>query len=1076
MRMPAAVFSLFGLVAPCCSVAVAQSAATDDARVNFNRDIRPILSNNCFKCHGFDEKQRQGGLRLDTMDGQRAERKSGRHAVVPGKRAESMLVERISADDPAARMPPPASGKHLSESQIELLKRWIDQGADWQQHWSFVPVKRPELSAVKNETWVRNPIDRFVLNRLEREGLQPSPPASKPTLVRRLTYDLTGLPPTPAEVDAFLADESPDAYEKVIERLMRTPRYGEHMARYWLDAVRYGDSHGLHFDNERSLWPYRDWVIDAFNRNVPFDRFTVEQLAGDLLPNPTREQLIATGFNRCNVTTSEGGSIEEEVLVRYAVDRTEAMSTVFLGLSLGCAVCHDHKFDPVTQKEFYSLFAFFRSAADAAMDGNAILPPPIMKLPTPEQDSRLRLLDEQIALGRRNVSEKIARIEYVDPATTSPAVASAGVESSGSGGSGAANAQPAPAGQTAIQPAEFIWIDDELPAGAKPQGDTPWKWVSKSDGQVFFGERASTRSAPGLSQHFFTDANPGLRVGEGDKLFSHVYLDPANPPKTVMLQFNDGTWEHRAFWGDDLIGFGSGDTPGHRPIGPLPEAGKWVRLEVDAAKVGLSPGSVLGGWAFTQHGGTVWWDKAGIVTRTPQGDAGFESLTAWEAYERVQAKSTLPKPLQDAIKADPSKRNDEQKRLIREHFLENVYAKTRPVFAALRMQLDVLNKERAALDASIPSTMVMAEMPQPRETFLLIRGAYNRRGDKVTAGVPSILPPMPKDAPANRLGLAQWLVDPSHPLTSRVNVNRFWQQFFGLGLVKTSNDFGSQGDWPSHPELLDWLSAEFMNPTPSGRGPSEGGSNWDIQHLVRLIVTSNTYRQSSRVTPELFKRDPENTLLARGPRFRMDAEVVRDTALAASGLLVEKLGGRSVKPYQPPGLWEAVGFLGSNTREYKRDAGDGLYRRSLYTFWKRTSPPAALTTFDAPSRETCTVRRPRTNTPLQALALMNDEQYVEASRQLARRMMIESGPAPHDRLSFGFRLCTARRPQGRELDVLANLFNEQLAYYQSDRDAALKLLSVGESKRDESLDSSEYAAWTMMANLILNLDETVTKE
>jgi hypothetical protein len=435
----------------------------------------------------------------------------------------------------------------------------------------------------------------------------------------------------------------------------------------------------------------------------------------------------------------------------------------------------------------------------------------------------------------------------------------------------------------------------------------------------------------------------------------------------------------------------------------------------------------------------------------------------------------------DAIKADPANRTNQQKQQIREYFLENVFPATRPLFDPLKAQISLLTKERAALDAAIPSTMVMADLAQPRDTFLLIRGAYNKRGEKVTAGVPAVLPQLIKDAPLNRLGLSQWLVDPSNPLTARVSVNRFWQQFFGQGIVKTANDFGTQGEWPTHPELLDWLAAEFISPSfGSGEASLEGSSTnphaWDIKHLVRLIVTSNTYRQSSRVDPEHLRYDPENAKLARGPRFRLDAEVVRDTALAASGLLVEKLGGRSVKPYQPPGLWEAVGFVGSNTREYKRDSGDALYRRSVYTFWKRTSPPPQLTTFDAPSRETCTVRRPRTNTPLQALALMNDEQFVEASRKLARRMMIEAGPSPRERLSHGFRLCTARLPAARELDLLADLYQQQLAHYQMDRDAAVKLLSVGELERDASLDPAEHAASTMMANLMLNLDETITKE
>jgi hypothetical protein len=1023
-----------------CLLDLPQTARADGNRINFDRDIRPILSNNCFKCHGPDHKQRKAGLRLDSREGVLAELKSGNRAVVPGKREESALVARITAADPQERMPPLSSGKKLAPEQIELLKQWVEEGAEYRDHWSFVPLRRPEPPSVKDMAFVHNPIDQFVRARLGHEDLQPSPPADKLTLIRRVTYDLTGLPPTPAEVDAFLADNSPEAYERLVDCLLASPRYGEHLARYWLDAVRYGDTHGLHFDNERSLWPYRDWVINAFNHNKPFDQFAIEQLAGDLLPNPTREQRIATGFNRCNVTSNEGGSIEEELLVRYAVDRTEAVSTVFLGLTFGCAVCHDHKFDPVTQEEFYQLYAFFNSAADKAMDGNVLAPPPILKLATPAQEAKLKAVHEQLAAVRQTITDKLAGIEYVDP---SPAAA---------------------ATRDSYAPKEYVWIDDELPTGAKPQGDSPWKFVWVGDGPVYSGARASVRTAEGVSQHYFTDASPGLHVGEGDKLFAHVYLDPANPPKAIMLQFNDGTWNHRVFWGEDVIPFGEPGTAAHVAMGPLPEAGKWERLEVKASKVDLKPDSVLNGWAFTQYGGTVYWDKAGIVGRTPQGGGAFQSLAAWEAFERTRKSKTLPKPVQDALKADSAKRNAQQQKVLRDYFLENVYTKTRPLFEPLHRQKDALDKERAQLDAAIPVTMVMADLPQPRDTFVLVRGAYDKKGEKVTAGTPAILPPMPKNAPKNRLGLAQWLVDRAQPLTARVTVNRYWEHYFGRGIVKTANDFGVQGEWPTHPELLDWLASEFVD------------SGWDVKQIQKLIVMSGTYRQSSRVTPELLQRDPENALLTRGPRFRMDAEVVRDTALAASGLLVEKIGGRSVKPYQPPGLWEAVGFIGSNTRVFKRDDGDALYRRSVYTFWKRTSPPPSLTMFDAPSRETCTVRRPRTNTPLQALVLMNGEQFVEAAHHFARRMITEGGNTPEERLIYGFRLATARPPDAKELDTLAQVLEQQLAYYRADRNAALRLLSEGVSQRGEALDPSEHAAWTMMASLILNLDETITKE
>ncbi|MBX7074633.1 MAG: PSD1 and planctomycete cytochrome C domain-containing protein [Pirellulales bacterium] len=1006
--------------------------------LDFNRDIRPILSNACFKCHGFDAPQRQAELRLDTLAGATAELPSGMRAIVPGKSGESELVSRVRSTDASVKMPPPDSGKTLTAEQVELLARWVDEGAPYAEHWSLTKIERPAQPAVQKPEWVANPIDAFILARLEKEGLAPSPAADKVTLLRRVTLDLTGLPPTLAEVDAFLADDSPEAYAKLVDRLLASPRYGEHMARYWLDEARYGDTHGLHLDNERSMWLYRDWVINAFNSNLPFDQFTVEQLAGDLLPNATQEQRIASGFNRCNVSTGEGGSIDDEVLVRYAVDRTEAMSTVWLGMTLGCAVCHDHKFDPVTQKEFYQLYAFFNSAADAAMDGNQLLPPPMIKAPTPEQVEQQRSLDAELAQANEQMQGALAKIEYHEPAGASLVV---------------------------NQPHEFVWIEDALPAGGKPSAtDAGWQFVSQLDRPVYSGERATIRQAKGLSQHYFLEANPGLKIGEGDRLFAYVYLDPSDPPKSIMLQFNDGQWDHRAFWGEDVIPFGESGTPNKLPMGGLPVRGQWVRLEVEAAKVGLKPGSVLNGWAFTQHDGTVLWDRAGIVTRTPQAGQYFDSLAAWEAAERAQGTSTLPKEVREAVMVESGKRTPEQTALVRAHFFEHFHAGTREQLAPLRQKIDDVNKRVAELDAAVPRTMVMANLEKSREAFVLIRGAYDKKSDKVEPGTPAILPPMPADAPRNRLGLARWLVDPAHPLPARVTVNRYWQQYFGVGIVKTAEDFGSQAEWPSHLDLLDWLAAEFIE------------SGWNVKHLQKLIVTSSAYRQSSKTTAELVARDPENRLVARGPRYRVDAEVVRDIALATSGLLVEKVGGKSVKPYQPEGLWETVGFIGSNTRDFKRDSGEALYRRSMYTFWKRTCPPPSLTAFDAPSRETCTVRRARTNTPLQALALMNDVQFVETSRALATRMMKEGGAAPAERAAFGWRLATARVPESDELAVLVGMYEKQLGEFRADAEAAKQLLAVGESKRDEALDPAEHAAWTMVANLILNLDETITKE
>ena len=1007
--------------------------ADDSAVVDYNRDIRPILSDVCYKCHGPDEGERQADLRVDIQAAAFAER-DGNPAIVAGKSDASHLYLRLTADDPDERMPPADSGKELTPAQIDLFKRWIDQGATWGEHWSFVKPVRGELPTSQFDDRAKNAIDRFIFAKLEEAGLSPNAEASKERLIRRVTFDLTGLPPTLEEVDAFLADDSPEAYERVVDRLFESTRYGEHRTRYWLDVARYGDTHGLHLDNERSIWPYRDWVINAFNNNMPFDQFTVEQLAGDLLPNATMEQQIATGFNRCNVTTSEGGSIAEEYLVRYAVDRVETTATAWMGLTAGCAVCHDHKFDPLTQKEFYQLFSYFYSLTENAMDGNALLPPPVLKVASDEQKQQQQNLNSQLAAIEQQISEAIAKVEYVEPEATE---------------------------DVATGRRDFVWIDDDLPANANAQGDSPWKFVAAEEGQVYGGQRSSTRTATGLSQHFFTDAKPGLKIGQDDVLFAYVYLDEKNPPQEIMLQFNDGSWEHRAIWGEDLIEWGTNGQASRLPMGELPPAGQWARLEVSAAKVGLKPGTVLNGWAFTQFDGTVYWDHAGVNTMTPQGDEAFESFAVWKQIQRT-TENGLPKPLQEILKLEEDKVTEPQTKQLVSHFVEHVYTSTREVFEPLHKQLADTKKQLDDLDKSIPATLVMADMPDRRQAHLLIRGEYDKQGDPVESGVPAVFPSLPDGAPANRLALARWLVDPAHPLTARVTVNRFWQQFFGVGIVKTTEDFGSQGEWPSHPKLLDWLAVEFVE------------SGWDVKQMLKWMVMSATYRQSTEVTPIALQKDPLNRLLARGPRFRMDAEMIRDNALFAGGLLVEQIGGKSVRPYQPVGLWEAVGYSGSNTVRFTQDHGDALYRRSMYTFWKRTAPPPSMQIFDAPSREYCVVRRERTNTPKAALALMNDVQFVEAARNLAQRMM-KSGESIEARLDFGFRVSTARTPDESERRVLLGIYNSVLHDYQQDMAAATSLVSVGESKRDESLDVAELAAWTIVANAILNLDETVTK-
>lgn len=768
---------------------VSQARAAD--AIDFDRQIRPILSDKCFHCHGPDEATRESELRLDTKEGALADL-GGHFAIVPGQADASELIKRIESSSDDDRMPPPDSGRQLSAAQIDLLKRWIEQGASWQQHWAFVPVTRPALPAVKNNLWPANAIDTFALAKLEAEGLAPAPAAAKETLLRRVTLDLTGLPPTIAEIDAFLADQSPDAYEKVVDRLLASPRYGERMVSEWLDAARYADTNGYQGDRTRTMWPWRDWAIAALNRNQPFDQFTIEQLAGDLLENPTLEQRIATGFHRNHMLNGEGGRISEESRIDYVIDRVDTTATTWLGLTLGCARCHDHKYDPFAQKDYYRLFAYFNNVPESGAvdrDGSAN---PVVEFPSPEQTLQLQTLAQQIA------------------------------------------------------------------------------------------------------------------------------------------------------------------------------------------------------------------DLQAKLTATPE----------------------------------------DQK----------------PAREELEKQIKTLTDQRDALQKQVPIVMVMDELPQPRNSHILLRGVWDKPGEKVTAGIPAQFSPELADMPANRLGLAQWLVAPQHPLTARVTVNRYWQRFLGTGLVKTAEDFGVQGERPTHPELLDWLADEFVR------------SGWNVKAMHRLIVTSATYRQSSKITPELVERDPENRLLARGPRYRWPSGVLRDQALAASGLLVEQLGGPAVKPYQPPGVWEEMSF--GNIR-YEQDHGEKLYRRSLYTFWRRTTPPTML--FDVASRQVCTVTQSQTNTPLHALTLLNDVTYLEAARALAERVMQEAN-SPEDRITQMYRLLTSRRPTTAELAILRGRFDALHAAYQQDHETATKLIAVGESPVAADVDRAELAALSAIATVMMNLDETQTKE
>lgn len=1028
---------------PALAFALAPAPVAADGPLEFNRDIRPILSDNCFACHGFDAKERKANLRLDMADGPEGAFADlgGYAAIVPGDASSSELWQRISSADADEVMPPPDFHKTLDEKQKQTLHDWINQGAQYQQHWSFIAPEKPAVPTLQPAP--ENPVDAFIGKRLQREKLSPSPIADKNTLIRRVSLDLTGLPPTPAEIKTFLDDPSTDAYSKLVDRLMAKPAYGEHMARYWLDLARYADTHGLHLDNERSMWPYRDWVVRAFNENIHFDDFTRWQLAGDLLDDPSRDQLIASGFNRCNVTTSEGGSIAEEWVFRYAVDRTATTVEVWMGLTAGCAVCHDHKFDPISAEDFYSMYAFFHSAADPAMDGNVIDTPPILKLTTDQQEKRLVQLRKEIAAVDRRIDAAVATIDYTDPAAIDPKPGAIEVET--------------------------VWFEDGFPAGTKPAvaGD-PLQLVSADNGKVYSGAKAIKRSATGVAQDYYAGGASFALPARGE-LFAWVYLDPQDLPESIMLQFNKGGWKHRAVWGaPDKIAFGKPGTFENVHIGELPGAGEWVKLEVPAIKLGLKGGEKIEGYAFTQFGGTVYWDRLGVASTTDPATDPNWSWSKWKQENAGKRNNDLPEGLRQLVRGTPAdKWSEAENQQIYDFWLANFYAGSRDLIAPLEAEKAPFATEQEAIEKAIPITFVMADLPQPRESFVMDRGAYDKPTVKVSRRVPEFLPSLdakPADRDYNRLDFANWLISGEHPLTARVTVNRFWQQFFGTGLVETSADFGSQGTPPSHPDLLDWLAVTFVN-----------DDHWDIRKLIRRIVTSDTYRQSSAVSPELLEADPHNRLLARGPRLRLDAEILRDQALYISGLLVPTIGGKGVNPYQPPNIWEPVAFGGSNTRYYKQGSGDDLYRRSLYTFFKRTAPPPFMSTFDAPNREQSCTARGRSNTPLQALQLMNDIQHVEAARNFAQRMIKEGGDTAEKRIAWAWLNVTARQPQADELKVALNALTQHRNRYASDAESAAELISYGESAADKSIAVDELAAYTLIANLIFNLDETINK-
>lgn len=1161
--------------------------AAAEQQIDFNRDIRPILSDHCYACHGPDEKARKADLRLDEKEAVFGTLKSGSIAVVPGDLEKSELIYRISTQDEDDRMPPHNDGKPLSEKQIAVFQQWVSEGAEWQRHWAYVKPQRHNPPKVDDENWTHNDIDRFTLNRLEQEGLKPSGEASKGKLIRRATLDLTGLPPTIEEIDNFLAEDNDTAYEKLVDRLLESEAYGERQAMFWLDLARYGETQGYHHDAHRDMWHWRDWVINAFNENKPFDEFTTEQLAGDLLPNPTRDQIIATGFHRNEMTTSEGGALPEEYAVKYVVGRIDTTARVWMGTSMACAECHDHKYDPITQKDYYRFFAFFNTIPENGLDRQSN-PVPRLELRNSDHDKRTAQFDAEIAAlesaHKKIVQESNATfaasqqgweqkhreqsvnnwqpllpVEYVSENGATLAV-HADNSITVSGESPAQDTYQVrlqtPSSQIAgirlealpdrstshgkagrRENGEFILTRIEVTArsgnrertqaefqapepggwwqlgpfsgnspkesfdnnyGPEPSADLEksyadgklkWREISNpaqdepislagSNATFYFlrkfkGAKSSeVQMQLGSSSAFKAWLNGNLihtkksdaksdpvrvsmKIQEGDNTLlikltngnngSELSIDPSFQPileQSVSIakaaaDANRGGYDIKGTL-DDLIETGWSLDAGNDSAKKPHYA--WFRF---AKPVGFSAGTEL---------------EVRLIFSSPIPQATLARFRiATTPSEELNTFLSLPNNIRSHLLEWPADRSDQTNLTLQRYYREQFVDEAKNLTKILNEK----RSERRKYQNTIPLAMVMQEMEKPRETRVLIRGAYNDPGEVVTPGVPEAILPWQENYPTNRLGLAQWLLHPDHPLTSRVLVNHYWQQHFGTGLVKTSEDFGAQGESSSHPELLDWLAQEFIE------------SGWDMKHMHRLIVTSATYRQAAATSRESLRRDPGNRLMAHYPRQRLEAEAVRDFALSVSGLINPKIGGPSIFPYQPPGLWEQVAFEG--TRKWEQSKGSDNYRRGLYVYWRRSIPYASFVTFDAASRETCTVKRPRTNTPLQALVLMNDPVYVEAARTFGLRIMKNGGDSINDRVDYAFRTCLSRNPSKAEMERMTNAFREELQHFLDHRADANQLVNIGATPPPTDIDPVELAAWTMIVQVLLNLDETITK-
>lgn len=1050
------------------------------ASLEFNRDIRPILSENCFYCHGQDEKHREAKLRLDVRD-DAVRARDGIAAIVPGKPEESELMRRIVAKDANEVMPPPESHKTLTPAQIARIKRWIEEGAPYQGHWAFEAPKRPAMPKNISE---RNPIDALVRAKLKQEGLKPAREADPATWLRRASFDLVGLPPTPAEQDRFAADvktRGEAAYGAAADRLLASAHYGERQAMEWLDAARYADTHGFNNDSARSMWRWRDWAIEAFNANMPYDRFITEQLAGDLLPTPTLEQRIATGFGRNHVINSEGGIIEEEYRVEYVADRVRTTSTAWLGLTFECARCHDHKFDPISQKDYYRLFAFFNNVHEHGEDGRVANAVPMMPAPTREQQAVLAKQEKEIAAldarldaaraGWRWQPEHRAKVEAAIKAAKTAVEAEKGVA--------------------------MLLEPESAPTAPQPtKGKAAKKAAAKTDAGALAGDAAAPAKAPadetaGAPVQKIAAAKLDFANKDGTTLAFWVRPEAGNPRDVALFSSINYVGSPAA------SGYGSGREV--RLIDGEIEFRISTKLPVYALIVRTDGAQLQAGeWRHVAvvyngnrraEGVRLVVDGVEVPTRVRYDGAGGDggrrdylvgtdnSKEAPKFLGKIEDARSYPRALTDtvvralfrvrglaagmaALEKETALALTREQAWIREASLAEA-EQTKEDHSARKQAMAA----HLALKRSLPTVMVMEEMAERRQAYVLTRGNYDGHGEPVEPGVPeALLGAWPKDAPKNRLGLAQWLTNPAHPLAARVVVNRLWAQCFGTGLVKTIEDFGYQSEWPSHPELLDWLAREFVD------------SGWNVKALLRTIVLSATYRQDSAVAPALRARDPENRLLARGPRVRLPAELIRDQALAVSGLLTPRIGGPSVYPYQPEKLFDGVvvdaPYPGT---KWLTSTDSDLYRRSLYTFWKRTLTHPVMTTFDAPDREFCTVRRSRTNTPLQALALWNEPGYVEAARRLGTRMLRDGPGDDAGRVAWAFQAATGRKPQPKETALLATALDKLRTDFAAKPEEAEALLRVGNSPADLSLPPTELAAATCVANMILSLDETISK-